>query len=179
MKKLVAMLTAVMSAGACSSAHHATNAATTTRPGAPPTVSSGGSGPATSTTVAVSSTNAVGARVASANGGSVTFFSYAAPVTPNDRNAKLAPAGKEYATADVQSCAGPAAGTSAGPADFLLQLSDGRQVGPRITVRDPGLSITVLKANGCVRGFITFEIDAGATASLLVYIPESAAWHIA
>ena len=108
----------------------------------------------------------------------MTVFGYTAPVAATARNAKPAPTGQEYAQVDAQSCAGPSAANSVGPADFVLQLSSGGQVGPRLNVRDPALYQNRLQAGACIRGFITFQIPAGTTGSLVIYLPSGAAWQV-
>jgi hypothetical protein len=168
---------------ACSSTKHT---ASSTPPTSGPSASSapgGGSSPSAPgatippTTILASSVHALNEPVSVA-GGSLDVFSYTAPATPNVKSAKPAPAGKSYAVVDVQSCVGASGGASAGPADFVLQLTDGSQTGPRVGVRDPAFVILQLKANACTRGFITFSIPAGARATQVLYAPSGAAWRV-
>jgi len=107
--------------------------------------------------------------------GTVTVYSLTYPV--NDSNGQPdSVAGKEYAAADVQVCAGPS-GSQNGP-DFLffnLLFHDGQSVGIASTPfpKQPDLgSFHSIGANQCVRGFLTFEIATGTVPTRARYWPD-------
>jgi hypothetical protein len=75
--------------------------------------------------------------------------------------------GQEFATADVQVCAGPSGAQSGpDPLDFDMVFSGSQTVSAELIAdpRKPSLNdVNALAANQCTRGYLTFEIAAGST----------------
>jgi Domain of unknown function (DUF4190) len=118
-------------------------------------------------------------NVSSADNGSasttVTVYSVSYPV--DDSRGQPDPmAGKEYAVADIQVCAG-SSGSQSGPdgSFFNLLFQDGQSAGLASTPypKQPDLGgFNSIPANGCVRGFLTFEIASGTTPTEAQYWPD-------
>ena len=105
----------------------------------------------------------------------VTAYSVVYPV--DDSNGQPDPAaGKEYAAADIQVCAGPS-GYQHGPTvlafSLLLQGGQSAYIAPTAFPKQPDLaSFPSIGANQCVRGFLTFEIVRGATPTMVQSWPD-------
>jgi hypothetical protein len=112
----------------------------------------------------------------------VTVYTLTYPV--NDSLGKPdSTAGKQYAAADVQVCAG-ATGSQNGPNPFYFGLlfTDGQSVGLALTLfpKQPDLgSFHGIGASQCVRGFVMFEIATGTSPTTVRYWPvfRMYEWH--
>ncbi len=101
----------------------------------------------------------------------VTVYSYTQPVTSEDVTLKP-DAGKEFAAAYVQVCAG-SFGSQDGPdlQDFALVSAGGGQVPPTPgDVRTPALGdVHSIGVNQCVVGYVPFDIAEGTTPASVQY----------
>ncbi len=105
----------------------------------------------------------------------VTVYSVTDPVD-DSKGQPDSTAGKQYAAADIQICAG-ASGSQNG-ADvglFDLLFGNGQSVGISFTPypKQPDLgSFDSIPSNGCIRGFLMFEIANGTTPTRAQYWPD-------
>jgi hypothetical protein len=76
-----------------------------------------------------------------------------------------------HTMADVKVCtsASTPAGTAVIPSFYSLRLSNGSSVRPGAAVKSPALVMTLLKPLQCVRGWLSFAVPKGASATALVY----------
>lgn len=102
------------------------------------------------------------------SGDSVTLHSYTSPVQSEERFWQPQP-GKQFATIDVEGCAGSSAGNgyaTLNPFYFSLQMPDNTRLGLTIpAVIRPDLNHTNLEPGECVRGFVSFQVPQGTTPS--------------
>ena len=105
----------------------------------------------------------------------VTVYSVTYPV--DDSNGQPdSTVGKQYAAADIQVCA-DTSGSLNGPDGLLFQLlfQDGQSTGVAFTgyPKQPDfLSFRSIPANGCVRGFLMFEIANGTRPTRAQYFSD-------
>ena len=120
--------------------------------------------------------NVTAAEVGTTSGiRTVTVYSVTYPV--DDSNGQPDPtSGKQYAAADIQVCAGTS-GSQNGPDGlfFNLLFQDGQSTGVAFPLnpKQPDLgSFDSIPANGCVRGFLMFEIANGTRPTRAQYWPD-------
>jgi hypothetical protein len=105
----------------------------------------------------------------------VTVFSVLHPVPAPDSSSPPE-AGREFAVADVQVCAGPA-GSQTGVTSslFYLAFSGGERVSTTgAAARLPNLAdVQGMAPRQCARGYVTFEIAAGTRPAAVVYEPDA------
>ncbi len=113
----------------------------------------------------------IGDPATTANGNTLTVYSYEAPATdvifdPNPGNV--------FAAIDVEGCTRPdlEGAVSIGPFDFQLQMPDNTRR-DAFSLKEPALHETDLAAGDCVRGFMTFEIPEGVTALFVIFNPRA------
>jgi hypothetical protein len=76
--------------------------------------------------------------------------------------------GVRLVAADVEMCAGPGT-ASYNPLYFKLRMADNTSADPDLMgQRSPSLSSGDLPANQCARGWVTFDVPAGATPAALL-----------
>lgn len=111
----------------------------------------------------------IGDPATTANGNTITVYSYEAPATIFDP-----PPGKVLAAIDVEGCTRPdLEGTvTIGPIDFQLQMPDNTRRDP-FSLKEPALHETALAAGDCVRGFMTFEVPEGVTPLFVIFNPRA------
>jgi prepilin-type processing-associated H-X9-DG protein len=106
----------------------------------------------------------------------VTVYSVAYP-TDDARGQPDATPGKQYAAADIRVCAGSSGSENGTPqtlGSFNLLFADGHSTGftPTFVPKQPALgSFNSIPANGCVRGFLMFEIASGTKPTRAQYWP--------
>ena len=90
----------------------------------------------------------------------VTVYSLTYPVASQDPFQSAAPAGEEFAVADVQVCAGNGGSEGVDLLDFSVVQSGGAQDDAISgAVRQPSLTdVHAVAANQCVRGFVPFQL---------------------
>ena len=117
---------------------------------------------------ALSSDLKLGDTATTAIGNTLTVYSYEVPVVaeffePDPGNA--------FAAIDVEGCAKAdlEAPASINPFDFELQMPDNTRRQADIGVREPSLNDTTLFAGDCVRGFVTFQVPAGVTPTVVIF----------
>jgi len=124
--------------------------------------------------VAIGQTVNVTADEAGTTSGIRTVTVYSVTYPAGDANGQPdSTPGKQYAAADIQVCAG-ASGSQNGPDGFLFSLlfQDGQSSGVAFPLnpKQPDLgSFDSIPANGCVRGFLLFEIANGTRPTKAQY----------
>lgn len=105
---------------------------------------------------------AIGESVVFSSGSKVTVHSYSSPVDP-DNDFSKPEAGTQFATIDVEGCAGdqPEDEVSLNPYYFSLQMPDNARLRPTASVVEPALPSTTLLPEDCVRGLVTFQVPQG------------------
>jgi hypothetical protein len=82
-------------------------------------------------------------------------------------------AGKTVLAIDAEECQQDGAPADrlqpAQPNDFHLALADGGDVAPSDATHADAFAVTQLKAGQCVRGWISYELPAGASAERVVF----------
>jgi hypothetical protein len=119
----------------------------------------------------------MGQQVTTAAGNRVTIFSYVAPVT----GARSPGTGMIFSAADVKACAGPhpSAATGVVRAQFAVETPGQTGWASVDPVKKPALKDTVLKANQCVRGWITFRVPPTPKAQYVVLVSTTIVkWRI-
>jgi hypothetical protein len=119
----------------------------------------------------------VGQRGVTGAGNGVTVFSYVFPVT----GARGAGSGMMFSAADVQACAGPHAKSNTGVSrsQFAVETPDQTGWASVAPVKEPALKGAVLKANQCVRGWITFRVPSNQKAQYVVLLSTNVIkWRI-
>jgi hypothetical protein len=106
----------------------------------------------------------------------VTVYSVTYP-TDDARGQPDATPGKQYAAADIRVCAGSSGSQNGTPqtlGSFHLLFADGQSTGftPIFVPKQPAFgSFNSIPANGCVRGFLMFEIASGTKPIRAQYWP--------
>ena len=119
----------------------------------------------------------MGQQVTTAAGNRVTIFSYVAPVT----GGRSPGAGMMFSAAEVKACAGPhpSADTGVVRAQFAVETPGQTGWASVDPVKKPALKDTVLKANQCVRGWITFRVPPTPKAQYVVLVSTTIVkWRI-
>ena len=135
----------------------------------------------TATTVATTPTTAVpvpvvGEAITSALG-TMTVYSVDYPIVGTESALRIKDPDTDFAVADIQIC--PTSTLDASPTDFQIQTTDNRTWtfwNVQIGVREPNLTQVLfadIAAGTCVRGWLTFQIGAGATPKTVIYAPSS------
>ena len=104
----------------------------------------------------------------------VTVFSLDQAVTPDNPDAQADPS-NQFDVADVQICAnGGGSSLSDSFVFWDLTLADGtEQPWSSQTVKSPDITdSSTIPANGCVRGFVAFEVPQGSTPQRVVFRPS-------
>lgn len=109
----------------------------------------------------------VGDRVKTAAGNFATLHAFDPAVKSTSVFGSPSP-GVTLVAADVELCAGPTA-ASYNPLYFKLRMADNTSADPDLMgQRAPSLSSGDLPANQCARGWVTFDVPAGATPAALL-----------
>jgi hypothetical protein len=127
---------------------------------------------ATSASTPVQDTYAVGDKIEISSGQTAQLYTLERPAQPTNQYIKPR-AGNEYASADVEVCAGPNLPadktTHANPFDFKVVMPDNTRIDPTLGAKEPALHDAQLQTNDCVRGWVTFEVPAGAPIKQVLY----------
>jgi hypothetical protein len=126
--------------------------------------------PTTAPTAVPATTYAVGDTIETTTGAKLTVFQFV-PVTSDNQFLRPKP-GNQYVAIDVQEQAGPD-GRSANMFDWALRLADNTRIQPTVSVKEPPLNSADLGANDAVRGWVTFEIPAGAKPAWVVLVTST------
>jgi hypothetical protein len=104
----------------------------------------------------------------------VTVSAVLDPVSPPS-GSSLAQAGREFAVADIQICAG-SGGSQEGVTSslFFLEFAGGDRVTTSGTAaKEPDLStVQGMAPRQCLRGYLTFEIATGTRPTAVIYEPD-------